>query len=184
MVSGASSGIGRDTAIALARRGACVAITSRRENLLWETASNIQQLGADVLVFPADLTDPQQAADFTREVFARWGRVDIVISNAGQYIRSSILALKLEDIERSLSVNFYSHLYLVQSVLPGMIRQKSGHILFISSMDAKKGLPLDAPYVSAKSRAQRFRGSDAAGASPAWHCSYHPLSRPGGHTHG
>ena len=84
------------------------------------------------------------------EVIAQWGRVDILVSNAGEYIRAPITELDPADLQRSLDINFFGGVYCVKAVLPHMLAQKSGHIVFVTSMDGKIGLPPDAPYVSAK----------------------------------
>ena len=85
-----------------------------------------------------------------RQVLAEWGRIDILVSNAGEYIRTPILDLEPSDIQRSFNINFFGGVYCIQSVLPHMLNQKSGHIVCVTSMDGKIGLPPDAPYVSAK----------------------------------
>jgi len=80
----------------------------------------------------------------------QWGRVDILVSNAGKYIQAPILNLKIEHLEESLAVNFYGHVYASQAVLPHMLARRTGHIILVSTMDAKKAIPPDAPYVIAK----------------------------------
>jgi short-subunit dehydrogenase len=81
---------------------------------------------------------------------ARWGRVDILVANAGAYVRSPIVELTVEEVERSMAVNFYGALYAVLAVQPHLLDRGGGSIVLVSSMDGKKGLPLDAPYVAAK----------------------------------
>jgi NADP-dependent 3-hydroxy acid dehydrogenase YdfG len=150
IVTGASSGIGRAIALALARQGACVALAARREASLQELAEEIRGSGRKALVIPTDVTQRAQVEGLVQEVLARWGRVDILISNAGEYIQGSIVDLDLVDIQRSLDVNYFGGVYCIKAVLPTMLAQKSGHIVVVTSMDGKIGLPPDAPYVSAK----------------------------------
>jgi len=150
VVTGASEGIGRSTALALARQGAHVAISARREALLEQVAAEIRAFGREALVFPADVTDPCQVEQMVEAVIERWGRVDILVSNAGEYIRSPIGEGVLEPIQRSLAVNFYGGVHAILAVLPHMQRQKSGHIVVVTSMDGKIGLRNDGPYVAAK----------------------------------
>jgi short-subunit dehydrogenase len=76
--------------------------------------------------------------------------VDILVSNAGVYVRCPIKELTVSEIERSMAVNFYGGLHAILAVLPHMLGQRSGHIVLVTSMDARIGLPLDAPYVAAK----------------------------------
>jgi NADP-dependent 3-hydroxy acid dehydrogenase YdfG len=150
VVTGASSGIGHATSFALSKQGACVALAARSTDTLDRFVREIHELGGSALALPTDVTRPEQVARLVEETLALWGRVDILISNAGQYIRSPISDLNIAAIERSMAVNYYGHVYAVTAVIPRMLAQKSGHIVLVSSMDAKKGLPPDAPYVSAK----------------------------------
>jgi uncharacterized protein len=150
IVTGASSGIGRATALELANAGACVALAARREASLLELAEKIQRTGSKALVLQTDVTQRQQVEAMVQEVLSRWGRVDILISNAGEYIRAPILELDPADLQRSLDVNYFGGVYCIKAVLPTLLAQKSGHIITVTSMDGKIGLPPDAPYVSAK----------------------------------
>lgn len=150
IVTGASSGIGRATAIALAGQGACVALASRNGEALSALAEELKERGRKVIVIPTDVTEQEQVEALVREVLAQWGRVDILVSNAGEYIQSPITDLDLAALQRSLDVNFYGGIYCIKAVLPHMLKQKSGHIVAVTSMDGKIGIPPDAPYVSAK----------------------------------
>ena len=150
IVTGASSGIGRATALALARQGALVALAARRYDSLLEVAEEVKSHGKTAIVVATDVTMQAQVNQMVQVVLDYWGRVDILVSNAGEYIRAPIIDLDPADIQRSFDVNFFGGIYCVKAVLPHMINQKSGHIVFVTSMDGKLGLPPDAPYVSAK----------------------------------
>ncbi len=150
IVTGASVGIGRATALALAKEGACVALVARREAALRELAGEIERNGSKALAMQVDVTRREQVEAMVQEVLSTWGRVDILISNAGEYIRGPIVDLDPADLQRSLDVNYFGGVYCIKAVLPHMLAQKSGHILAVTSMDGKIGLPPDAPYVSAK----------------------------------
>lgn len=150
IVTGASSGIGRATALALAKESACVALAARRVEALHELAEQIQKLGQKALVLQTNVTRQEQVEAMVQEVLEHWGRVDILISNAGEYIRGSVIDLNPADLQRSLDVNYFGGVYSIKAVLPHMLAQKSGHIIAVTSMDGKIGLPPDAPYVSAK----------------------------------
>jgi len=150
IVTGASSGIGRATALALAGEGAHVALAARNTAALQEVAQAIQASGREALVVPTDVTRQEQVARLVTEALARWGRIDILVANAGVYVRCPIVDLTVEEVERAMAVNFYGALYAVLAVLPHMLEQQSGHLVLIASMDAKKGVPPDAPYVAAK----------------------------------
>lgn len=150
IVTGASSGIGRATALALAKQGARVALIARRGDVLNGLAEGINNHESSILVVPTDVSVREQVEQMVQKVLEHWGRVDILVSNAGEYIRAAISDLDPADIQRSFDVNFFGGVYCAKTVLPHMLAQKSGHIVFVTSMDGKIGLPLDAPYVSAK----------------------------------
>ncbi len=156
IVTGASSGIGRATALALAQEGASVVLAARHEAPLQAVAREIERLGRPALVIPTDVSQQEQVRHLVEHTLRQWGRIDILIANAGVYVRSPIRDLRLEDLERSLAVNFYGTVYAVMAVLPHMLERRRGHIVLVTSMDAKKGIPPDAPYVAAKFAASGF----------------------------
>ncbi len=150
IVTGASSGIGRAIALALADQGARVSLAARTASALEEVAGQVRTRGQEALVVPTDVTRQEQVERLVEETSARWERVDILVANAGAYVRTPVTELTVADVERSMAVNFYGALYAVLAVQPRMLDQRNGHIVLISSMDGKKGLPLDGPYVAAK----------------------------------
>ncbi|MCS6907859.1 MAG: SDR family NAD(P)-dependent oxidoreductase [Anaerolineales bacterium] len=150
LITGASSGIGEALALQLAQRGCDVALIARTQARLEQVASQIKGFGRKALVLPTDLTDAQATRSAVHTVLDTWGRIDFLFSNAGQYYRSPIAKLATELLRQSMEINFYSHVELVLSALPAMLARRSGHIVLISTMDAKKGIPPDTPYVAAK----------------------------------
>lgn len=150
IVTGASSGIGRQTALLLARRGVRVVLASRDAAHLEECAKEIRDGGGNATVIPTDVADAGQIRTLVKEAMARLGRIDLCVCSAGSYVRGRIRDISREDLEASLRVNFLGSALLIQEVLPIMLAQGSGHIAAITSVDGKKGLPLDGPYVAAK----------------------------------
>jgi NADP-dependent 3-hydroxy acid dehydrogenase YdfG len=150
IVTGASSGIGKATALALASQGAYVALAARRVPELEQVAAQIEARGAKALVVQTDVTRQEDIDQLIACTLERWGRIDILVSNAGQYIRAPLDELTLEDLQRSMDVNFYGHARPILAVLPSMRRQSSGHIVLMSTVDAKKPIPPDIPYAAAK----------------------------------
>jgi NAD(P)-dependent dehydrogenase (short-subunit alcohol dehydrogenase family) len=150
IVTGGSSGIGKATAFALAEKGSCVVLASRNLSALDENVKIINENGGKAWAIPVDVTKKDQVERMVKQVLDEWGKIDILISNAGQYIRSPIVHMDVALLEQSMSINFYSHVFVVLAVIPHMLEQKDGNIVFVSTMDAKKGLPPDVPYVSAK----------------------------------
>ncbi len=150
IVTGASGGIGEATALALAQAGMDVALAARRANALEAVAQRIRALRRQALVVPTDVTQRDQVEALVAQTREHFGRLDVVVANAGVYFRSPIHELTSEMLERSLAINFYGGVYLVLAALPHLRAQNSGHIVLVTSMDGKKGLPPDAPYVVAK----------------------------------
>lgn len=156
LVTGASSGIGRSLALELARAGANVVLAARSAPALEELARQIEDGGGHALSVPTDVSQPDPVERLVQKTLDCWGRIDLLIANAGAYIRGPVDTLTVKDFEKSMAVNFYGSLYPILNVLPIMQQQKSGHIVLMSSLDAKKGIPLDAPYVAAKFAAAGF----------------------------
>jgi NADP-dependent 3-hydroxy acid dehydrogenase YdfG len=158
IITGASTGIGRALAIAVARAGARVVLASRNREALDRLAGEIRSSAAGVLIVPTDVTQLEQVTALIERTLAEWGRIDVLIANAGLYVRGPVTTLTLADFEKALDVNFYGMLRPVLDVLPHMLERRAGHIVLMSSVDGRKGLPLDAPYVAAKSAMRGFSG--------------------------
>lgn len=150
LVTGASRGIGRATALALARAGAHLALVARRSGPLEEVAAEVRALERQALALPADVRVEEQSRQAVRRALAHFGRLDVLVANAGVYYRSPIRSLSVDILRQSLAVNFYGSVYFVLEALPHMLARGQGHIVLITSMDGKKGIPPDAPYVAAK----------------------------------
>ena len=156
IITGASGGIGRDTAHVFARAGARLVLAARTAGPLEELAAELRAGGAEVLTVPTDVSSEEAVRALTVKAVERFGRIDIAIANAGVYVRSAVKALPLEGIERCMNVNFYGSVHLVRAVLPLMLQQKAGHIVAVTSVDGRIGLPPDAAYVASKWAATGF----------------------------
>ena len=150
IVTGASSGIGKEIALMFARAGARVVLSARNVPALEQTAHGLQKEGCEVLVVPAEVTSESDMRNLVGRTQAAFQRVDIVVSCAGVYIRSAVRDLTMDTIRRCMDVNYYGTVHLIRAVLPLLLAQRSGHIVAISSVDGKKGLPPDAAYVASK----------------------------------
>lgn len=150
VVTGASSGIGRDTAIELGRRGATVVLSSRRAEALERAASDVRAAGGAAVVIPADLAVAGQAEALIAEVLRRVGRIDILVCAAGVYRRMRPWESTVRDYEEAMALNFFGTVRAVLAVLPSMMGRKQGHIVCVSSVDGKKGLTMDIAYVPSK----------------------------------
>jgi short-subunit dehydrogenase len=150
LVTGASSGIGRATALALAREGVCLALASRHMDALEASAAETRRLGVETFVIQTDVADPAAVSAMGAAVLGHFQRVDILVASAGQYVRGPLIEPEPELLERAMAVNFYGAVNTVRAVLPGMLAQRSGHIVLVSSLDGRRGLPTDGPYVASK----------------------------------
>jgi len=147
IVTGASSGIGRATAVALGREGAKLALVARRENRLRELEAEI---GRDALVLPLDLRDKQQVEQMIRSTADRFGRIDVLINNAGFGFMGSVESTPQSVVREIFDLNFDAPLLACQLVIPLMKRQGGGHIINVSSVVGRRGLPLNGIYCATK----------------------------------
>ena len=134
LVTGASSGIGEATALALAQEGARVALVARRKDRLEQVAQRISQAGGESLQIETDITDYAQAQRMIRMTEERWNRLDILINNAGVMLLGRIPGANIEDWQRMVNINLLGLLYATHEALPIMQRQGSGHIVNVSSI--------------------------------------------------
>ncbi|MBN2415482.1 SDR family oxidoreductase [bacterium] len=156
VITGASSGIGEQLALKLPVHGARVALASRSGDRLEELAARIGAEGREVLTVRTDVSSEPDVDRLIQTVRERWKRIDVFISNAGQYIQGSIEESPPDRFHASLAVNFFASMYAVTRLIPLMSAQGSGSIVFINSLDAKKGIVGDAPYAAAKSALDRY----------------------------
>lgn len=150
IVTGASSGIGRESAILFAKKGAVVVVTARREDQLRELAGEIESAGGRVMVHPGDITDESLCNDLVDRVVKTYGQVDVLLNNAGYGARSSITSIPTAEIIRMFQVNVFGYFYMARAVIPHMVHQGSGHILNVSSMIVEYPGPHSAYYTSTK----------------------------------
>jgi NADP-dependent 3-hydroxy acid dehydrogenase YdfG len=134
IVTGASSGIGEATALALATEGAKVAIAARRENLLENLNKRIQAMGGEALVIVTDVSDEAQVCRMVEKTQSTWGQIDILINNAGVMLSGEIDGADTEDWRRMMNLNVMGVLYNIHAVLPWMKAQGGGYIINVSSV--------------------------------------------------
>lgn len=134
VITGASSGIGESTAKLLARRGARVVLGARRKDRIDAVVKEISGAGGKAIGFAADVTKRDEVEALINGAIASYGRVDVVVNNAGIMPIAPIQALKVEEWDRQIDVNIKGVLYMVAAALPHMLKQKSGHIINIASV--------------------------------------------------
>lgn len=134
IITGSSRGLGKAMAMQLAEEGCRVVICARQEAALQETARELQQRGAQVLALTLDITKPEHAQLLARESLARFGRIDILINNAGGNRRGAFAERTDAEWEEVLALNLTAHVRVSRAVIPHMQVQRSGAIIFISSI--------------------------------------------------
>ena len=164
LVTGASSGIGRATAIRLGHNGARVVLVSRTREKLEEVREEIGDADGDAHVHPADLAVPDDVERMAAEVLDEHGGVDILVNNAGKSIRRSIANSydRLHDFERTIELNYLGAVALVLKVLPGMRERGEGHIVNVSSMGVQLNTPRFSAYIASKAALDAFSRSIAS----------------------
>ena len=150
IVSGASEGIGRTLAVALADAGAHVAIASRTQSALEEVASQIESLGRQALVVPTDLTDVSQIRALVAKTHAAFGKIDILVNNAAWTATVEALKVTEEQWDRTLDTSLKAQFFLAQAVAPIMIEQGQGKIVNLGSNLAEVAFQGRSVYSAAK----------------------------------
>lgn len=150
LVTGASSGIGEATAIALAEEGARVAVTARRRDRLDKLAVQLAGLGAEPLVLEADLLDETQAQRVVRGTEAHFGRLDVLVNNAGVMYLEPVAGADLGRWRQMLELNVLSLIASTQAALAGMTARGDGHVVNISSTAGRIANPNAAAYSATK----------------------------------
>ncbi len=158
VITGASSGIGRATALLFARQGAHTVLVSRTRDKLDDLKQEIQAAGGRADVHPTDLADLDACEGMIRDVLAEHGHVDILVNNAGRSIRRSVEASydRFHDYQRTMQLNYFGAVKLILAVLPGMRARKRGHIINISSIGTQTYPPRFSAYVASKSALAGF----------------------------
>ncbi|KQQ70971.1 MULTISPECIES: SDR family oxidoreductase [Rhizobium] len=150
LITGASSGIGAGIARELAKAGAALMLGARRTDRLEELARELRDLGAKVAIRRLDVTDRADVAAFAQAAVAEFGRVDVIVNNAGVMPLSLMSSLKVDEWDRMIDVNIKGVLYGIAAVLPLMTAQGSGQIINIASVGALSVSPTAAVYCATK----------------------------------
>jgi len=150
LITGASSGIGAGIARELAAAGAKVMLGARRVDRLEALANEIRAAGGEALTWRLDVTDRADVAAFAAAARRSWGRVDVIVNNAGVMPLSLMASIKLDEWDRMVDVNIKGVLHGIAAVLPDMTARGSGHIINIASIGALAVSPTAAVYCATK----------------------------------
>lgn len=156
IVTGASSGIGMETALALAARGYNLALAARRQDRLTAVAQRCKEIAAasgqsiEVLALPIDVAVEEQVQGLVDRTVESFGRLDVMVNNAGYGIFARVEQMSDEEMRRIFDVNFFGVFYGARAAAKVMKRQRSGHIFNVSSVIGKRGTPFHGAYSATK----------------------------------
>ncbi|MEN9217176.1 MAG: 3-oxoacyl-[acyl-carrier-protein] reductase [Gloeomargarita sp. HHBFW_bins_162] len=151
IITGASRGIGRATALAFAQSQARIVVNySRATAAAQEVAEKIHALGGEAFVVQADISQSEQVDDLFQKVMAHWGRVDVLVNNAGITKDGLLIRMKDEDWHGVMNLNLHGVFYCTRAAVKIMMKQKSGRIINITSIAGVMGNPGQANYSAAK----------------------------------
>jgi NAD(P)-dependent dehydrogenase (short-subunit alcohol dehydrogenase family) len=164
VVTGASSGIGKATALKLAEAGAKVILVARGEEKLLETKGEIDRLGGKTWICTADVADLASCDALVARVTKEHGGCDFLVNNAGRSIRRGVINSvdRFHDFERTMQLNYFGALRLIMGFLPGMLAKKRGQIINISSIGVLSNAPRFSAYVASKSALDSFSACAAS----------------------
>jgi NAD(P)-dependent dehydrogenase (short-subunit alcohol dehydrogenase family) len=150
LVTGASSGIGREIAVTFGRLKAAVALMARRRAELAQTARQITEAGGEALVIPTDVTDERAVRDGVATVRRKWKRIDVLVNSAGVLLPARVGEMAAADFERMLRVNVFGALFAMQATLPLMEARGRGTIINIASLAGRRGYSPLGGYCASK----------------------------------
>ena len=150
IVTGASSGIGRATAVALAERGFSVVLAARNVQALTESAELCRRAGGAAVVSPTDVAVESQVRTLVEAAVERFGRLDVMVNNAGYGLFAQVHEIADRQMREIFDTNFFGVFYGCRAAAAVMIRQRSGHIFNVSSVIGKRGTPFHGAYCATK----------------------------------
>jgi len=156
VITGASSGIGRETALHLGQRGASLVLAARNAEALTSLAREIEQVGGQAHVVPTDVADWPQVEKLAQAAVDRFGRIDTWINNAGLYLAARVEDMTIDDATRLMQVNVLGTIHGTKAALPHLIRQGQGTIINVGSAVGARGTPLLAAYSASKFAVKGF----------------------------
>lgn len=158
LITGASSGIGRATALAAAEQSARVLLVARRQAELEKVGAEIAERGGAAHVYPCDLSDAQAIDDLVKQVLDQHGGVDVLVNNAGRSIRRSVWKSvdRMHDYERTMRLNYFAPVRLTLALLPVMREQHFGHVVNVTTQGIQIHTPRFSAYLASKAALEEF----------------------------
>src|SRR6185503_7633785 len=150
VITGGAQGIGRTVALGMARDGARVVVADLQGEKAKSVARELQTLGAEAIAVEVDVASEASVKNLAEQTFNRFGRVDILVNDAGVYLKSPVVAKSEEDWDRTINVNLGGNFLCVRAFVPAMRKQKSGRIISLASSIANTGARKFADYAASK----------------------------------
>ncbi len=150
LITGASSGIGKETAIEFAKLGANIILVARRKEKLESVENELKKFHVTTLVCQCDVSKKEQVQEMSKTILGKFDSIDILVNNAGFAIYGSVSDLSIDEIESQMETNYFGMIYCIKNFLPSMLKKKSGHIVNVASVAASFGLPGIASYCASK----------------------------------
>lgn len=150
LITGASQGIGKTTALLFARQGYDCVLAARDAVALAQAAEAVQAVGRSALAVPTDVRDPQQVQALVQKGLDHYGAIDVLINNAGIYASGPVEAFSLEDWRHILDTNLWGYIYTINAIVPHFLARRTGTIINVSSIGGKVPIPYVVPYCTSK----------------------------------
>lgn len=150
LITGGSRGLGKATAIALAKEGYNIAITGRNEELLKTVTAEIKELGVEAIYATFDITNRQEVKEGIASIHTKFPKIDVLVNNAGIAKFGTFIEMEEQDWEEILMTNVMGMYYITKEILPGMIAQNEGDIYNVSSTAGLAGNPTTSAYSASK----------------------------------
>jgi short-subunit dehydrogenase len=150
IITGASAGIGRETALLFAKEGCRLALAARRKDRLDALAEEVKKAGGEALSVQADVSKEEQVERLLQQTTEHFGGLDVLVNNAGFGLFAKIEDTTVEELQAIFATNFAGTFYVIKAALPFLQRQKAGHIINVSSVAGKRAFPLSGAYCATK----------------------------------
>lgn len=150
LITGASQGIGKATALELARHDCHVVLAAREPDRLEAAAAEVRQMGQQALAIPTDVRDYEQVNNLMQKTIAHFGQIDILVNDAGVYYMGPVEEASLDDWHQIIQTNLWGYIHTIHALLPHFLERGSGTIVNISSIGGLDPIPYQVPYTTSK----------------------------------